>query len=76
MMKVHKLEVIIVDHDGIGAESAKLVIENANYPNDCIMPSVLSIETRDIGEWTDDNPLNFSGDIERAEIERLFRKVS
>jgi hypothetical protein len=72
-MKVHKLEVIIIDFDEIGAESIKTILENARYPNHCISPIVRSVETRDIGEWSDDNPLNRHDTID-AEIDRLFTK--
>jgi hypothetical protein len=70
-MQAVKLEVLIVDHDGIGAEAIKEVIENARYPNRCIMPSVMTVEARDIGEWVDNNPLNNSTTA-HAEFVRLF----
>ena len=70
-MKVHKIELVIVDHDGLGAEEIKLVLENARYPNHCIMPSVIASKTVDIGEWEDNNPLNFTDKIV-DEAKRLF----
>jgi hypothetical protein len=71
-MNVYKVELMIINHDEMGQESVKRVLENANYPNDCISPDVVSIESRDIGEWSDDNPLNFSNK-KREEFNRLFR---
>lgn len=70
-MKVYKVTLFIIDHDRLGAEEIKSEIENYNYPNDCISPSVTAIEERDIGEWSDDNPLNNRNTCD-AEYKRLF----
>lgn len=70
-MKAYKLELLILDHDGLGDSGITSAIENAHYPNRCISPSVMKIESRDIGEWQDDNPLNFTSK-KKAEYERLF----
>jgi hypothetical protein len=56
-MKVHKITVLVVDSDGLGADNVKIELENANYPNDCIYPKVVEIDTREV-EWSDDHPLN------------------
>lgn len=70
-MEVHKVVISVIDFDEIGAEEIKVVIENTRYPNRCISPSVESIETRDIGEWSDEHPLNNSKTAP-AEMARLF----
>lgn len=70
-MNVMKLEVIVLDMDGLGADEVKDVIENARYPNRCISPKVRSVVVRDVGEWRDDHPLNRTSTAE-AELERLF----
>ena len=70
-MQVMKLVVTVIDFDGIGADGVKDAIENARYPNRCISPEVRSVEVRDIGEWSDDNPLNHP-DKSEAEYIRLF----
>lgn len=70
-MRVHRITLYVVDHDQLGAESVRHELENARFANDCISPSVLSIETRDCGEWSDQHPLNFTSTAP-AEIERLF----
>lgn len=57
-MKAYKVELLVVDFDQCGAEGIEGIIENANYPNDCISPNVLSIKEADIGEWHDNHPLN------------------
>jgi hypothetical protein len=70
-MKVYKVTLCIVDHDEIDGDGIKDVIENVKYPNRCISPDVMKIESRDIGEWSDDHPLNKLDKFE-AEYERLF----
>lgn len=70
-MQVIKLEVMIIDFDGLGADEIKSVIENQRYPNDCISPDVRKIEVREIGKWSDEHPLNHR-DKSEAEYHRLF----
>lgn len=70
-MKVYKIEVMIVDMDDIGGEDIRDVIENTRYPNRCIAPEVKAIESRDIGDWHDDHPMNIR-DKRDAEYRRLF----
>jgi hypothetical protein len=72
-MQIHRITLTIIDFDEIGAESCKEILENVRYPNRCISPSVQSIETREIGEWGDDHPLNHNATA-NAEIERLFQR--
>jgi hypothetical protein len=74
-MKAYKVELLILDFDELGLESVSDTIENVRYPNDCIAPSVMSIEGREIGEWSDDNPLN-RRDLMQEEYQRLFGKHS
>lgn len=57
-MKVYKIEIPVIDFDDIGEYDIREVLENAHYPNRCISPQVKSVEGRDIGEWTDEHPLN------------------
>lgn len=70
-MKVYKIELLILDHDALGPEEVRVVLENANFPNDCIRPQIASIEVREI-EWADDHPLNQGGWI--AAFRKLFGK--
>ena len=70
-MKVYEVIVRIIDHDGIGPEQIKAVIENQRWPNHCINPTVGNVRSAEIGEWEDDNPLNLSESAE-AEWRRLF----
>jgi hypothetical protein len=70
-MKVYRIEVMVVDMDQIGEQEVKDVIENTRYPNRCISPEVKKIESRDIGEWHDDHPMNLNSSRD-AEYQRLF----
>ena len=70
-MKAYKLEILIIDHDDVGEEEIAYIIKNANYPNDCISPEVKSVDEAEIGEWTDDHPLNNSNTC-GAEYDKLF----
>jgi hypothetical protein len=70
-MKIYKIELTVIDFHDVGVHGVCDILENTNYPNDCISPNVLSSRVADIGEWGDDHPLNHSGTAE-SEIERLF----
>jgi hypothetical protein len=70
-MKAYKVELLIVDFDELGGEDIKNVIENQKYPNWCIDPQVKNIKEADIGEWTDDHPLNKLSTLNK-EYKRLF----
>lgn len=70
-MKAYKVVLLVVDHDELGDEEITEVIEHTRYPNHCVSPTVMTIEGADIGEWTDDHPLN-SYDTMKPEFERLF----
>jgi hypothetical protein len=74
-LKAHVVTLTIIDMDDIGAEEIKVVIENVHYPNRCISPDVVNIETADIGEWDDDHPLN-SNETAGAEWHRLFPSLA
>ena len=70
-LKVYKVELFIVDHDKVGEQGIKQVIENARYPNRCISPQVVDIEEREV-DWHDRHPLNLR-DQWRQAYEDLFK---
>ena len=70
MTKVYRVELLIVDHDGIGAAGIQEVIEATHYPNRCISPDVMRFDEREI-EWSDDHPLNSIHTMREA-FEALF----
>ena len=57
-MKIHKIELLVLDFDDIGIDGVVDIIENQRYPNHCISPDVMFSESRDVGEGSDDHPLN------------------
>jgi hypothetical protein len=70
-MKAYKLEIIVVDHDLVGGDGIRYHLENTKYPNYCISPNVISIKEADIGEWSDDHPLN-KLDTPKEQIDSYF----
>lgn len=54
---VHRVVMLVVDTDRLGAEAVRTELENARYPNDCLSPRVLTVETETV-EWFDGHPLN------------------
>jgi len=70
-MKIYKIELKVIDFDEIGEDCIKQELEGTKYSNHCISPVVVQMESRDIGEWHDDHPLN-KRDSEGAEYQRLF----
>lgn len=70
-MKAHLITVLVVDHDNLGAEGIQQVMLNVRYPNRCIMPDFLAVKTAEIGEWSDDHPLNNTSTA-ADEVARLF----
>jgi hypothetical protein len=74
-MKAYKVELLVIDFDGLDADGVRDTIENVRYPNHCISPQVMALEDRDIGEWDDNNPLN-RRDTANAEYRRLFGEAA
>lgn len=70
-MKAYKVEILIVDHDKIGSDEIGNILENIKYPNWCISPTVMNIEEKDIGEWSDSHPLNSFSEMHN-EYQKLF----
>lgn len=65
-MKAYRVTLVILDTDELGGEGIKEEILSAHYANDCISPHVVRVEEADIGEWTDDHPLNQRGSDKEA----------
>lgn len=64
-MKAYEITLRIIDFYGLGPAEIKSVLENARY-------IVASLREADIGEWSDDHPLNKASTAE-AEWRRLFQ---
>mgnify|MGYP001557769479 CR=1 FL=1 len=69
-VKIYKIELLIVDHDNVGAEEICSILENANYPNDCISPQIMKVLESEV-DWHDDHALN-QGDESKEEYKRIF----
>lgn len=54
--KVHMVTLMIVDHDQVS--DLVRILEDARYPNHCIKPVVMGIETKVVKNWDDSHPLN------------------
>lgn len=70
-MKVYKIELSIIDFDNLGPDGIKHALEDTRYPNDCIGPLIVSMDSRDI-EWTDEHLLN-NIDTWKTEFTKLFQ---
>ena len=74
-MKVYRVELMILDFDGLSENEMITMIENSNYPNDCISPMVVDIKAKEIGQWRDDHPLN-DADVASIYFRELFKEQS
>ena len=72
--RVYKVELLVVDHDSIGESGVTEALENTRYPNHCIAPQVMSVDSHAV-EWEDNHPLNKRSTM-RAAYELLFKQNS
>jgi hypothetical protein len=70
LIEVHRVTLYVVDHDGIGGDGARRVLENTRYPNRCIHPHVSKVETREVA-WHDRHPINMIASMYSA-LDQLF----
>lgn len=70
MLQVHRVTLLIIDHDEVGPDGVKDLLEKAKYPNYCIAPTVVDMASKWI-EWDDSHPLN-QKNAWRKEFNRLF----
>lgn len=66
--KVHAVLLMVVDHDDLGADRVADVIQNVRYPNHCIAPRVMRIDTKEV-DFSDEHPLNQSATSRRMFFE-------
>lgn len=57
-MKAYKITLLFLDFDEVGQQAARVLIENARLPNHIDPGKVMEMQEADIGEWSDDHPLN------------------
>lgn len=65
-MKAYKLELIVVDHSGIGLGEILNSLDYFDYSFD-----ITETQEADIGEWSDDHPLNL-GSTSTEEKRKYF----
>ena len=73
-MKAYKITLLFLDFDEVGPQEAKALIENARLPNHIHPGMVMETQEADIGEWSDDHPLNKRATMASAFAE-LFPSV-
>ena len=71
-MRAYKITMLVIDFDNLGSEGLIETLESVNYPNDCVIPRVMAMDARDIGEWDDSHPLNNTQKAP-AEFARIFK---
>ena len=59
-MKIAKVTLIVLDHEGFGKQENVALLEQQKY----LTTRVADYEETDIGEWYDEHPLNQMGDVD------------
>jgi hypothetical protein len=57
-MKAYKVELLVLDLNNVGVDESTLL-----YDLEYLFPKVMSVQSKEIGVWDDDHPLN-KGDTE------------
>jgi hypothetical protein len=52
--KAYKIELFILDVEGLREEDVIYFLENVTY----LDPKVMSVQSKELGEWYDDHPIN------------------
>ncbi len=67
-MKAYKIEVLVIDFESAGEQDIRQSIENCKY----ISAHCMNAKQADIGQWSDDHPLNQRDKMHQAYLD-LFR---
>lgn len=70
-MRMHKLEVYVIDFEDYGIGAYYEALQN-NFGLNAAVARVIPVGTTDIGRWHDDHPLNFSNTPNTLFSERDF----
>ena len=66
-MKAYKITLSVIDFEGIGRDEIRWLLEDMRH----LSLEVMRIAEYDIGEWSDDHPLNIASTAS-AEYQRIF----
>ena len=66
-MKAYRFELLVLDHENLGEGETTFLLENVKY----LYPTIMSIQSKDMGEWDDDHPLNHR-DTMKQTYDELF----
>lgn len=72
-MRAYKITLLFLDFEDVGPQEAKSLIENARLPNHISPGKVMDLQEADIGEWSDEHPLNKRATMSEA-FHALFAK--
>jgi hypothetical protein len=61
-MKAYKVEVLVLGFEDMSEDDIVYFIENIKH----LYPTVMSIQSKEIGEWNDDHPLNKTDTIKQT----------
>jgi hypothetical protein len=67
IMKAYKVELLIIDMENVGESEIVELLESTKY----IYPQIKDVKSVDIGEWSDNHPLN-KQDTCKEEYKKLF----
>ena len=64
-----------MDFDELGEDEIRALLENTRYPNHALeMMKVVNVQSKELGEWEDDHPLNSTDEkISAAARNKLFK---
>lgn len=66
-MKAYKIELLVIDNEGMGEDGIRQDIQGRKFS----YPTIMSIQSAEIGEWYDEHPLNQHATSDE-EYRRLF----
>jgi hypothetical protein len=61
-MKAYKVEVLVLGFEDMPEDDIVYFIENTRH----LYPKIMSIQSKEIGEWNDDHPLNKTDTIKQT----------
>ena len=61
-MKVYKIEITVFDNEDLGEDEVQELLTNNRHLN----IGVVKLQSKDIGDWDDDHPLNRNDTFDKA----------